>query len=325
LFFCEESMDKLKQFTLGAFSAAVGILGVKSYRQYRRDLTIAEERIQAQTQTIETAVGRMVYNTSGAGTPVLVIHGAGGGFDQALHVAQNFGGGFQWIAPCRFGYLGSDLPKDASPEAQADAYAALLDALEIERVPIIGISAGGPSAIQFALRHPERCLGLVLIAAVSKAMIDVIPNPENMEKIFDWSLASDWPIWLGLQLAIHKIRHPLGVPASVMQQISADDQAWLQTLLSYELPVQPRRPGLVNDFATIIRLDIFPLEQIQTPTLVIHARDDSLVSIQHAHFSAGHIPNTRLVELSSGGHLLLGQRERLRAEIEPFLEKVITP
>lgn len=316
-------MKKLAQFSFGMLSGAAGVLGIRSYHQYRGDLAEAERRIKDQAQTLETKAGRIVYNTSGTGPPVLVIHGAGGGFDQALHVAQNFGDSFQWVAPCRFGYLGSDLPDDASPQAQADAYAALLEALGIERAPVIGMSAGGPSAIQFALRHPERCSGLVLIAAVSRAMIDVIANPETVEKIFDWSLSSDWPVWLGVQLAIHKIRPPLGVPAEVMRQIDAREESWVQTLLAYQFPVQPRRAGLLNDFATIIRLEIFPLEQVQTPTLVIHAQDDGLVSIRHARFSARHIPQARLVELSSGGHLLLGQRARLRAEVGKFLQNAI--
>jgi 2-hydroxy-6-oxonona-2,4-dienedioate hydrolase len=321
--FRKNQMGKLKQFALGTLCGAAGVLGGKSYRLYRRDLTAAEQRIQSQAQTIETNAGRVVYNISGEGQPVLVIHGAGGGFDQALHVAKNFGSIFQWIAPCRFGYLGSDLPDDASPKAQADAYAALLDALDIRCVPIIGMSAGGPSAIQFALRHPERCSGLLLIAAVSKAMLAVAANPETMEKIFDWSLSSDWAIWLGLQLAIHKFRPPLGVSAKVIQQINAVDEAWLRTLLTYELPIQPRRSGLLNDFRSILRLDVLPMEQIQTPALVIHARDDSLVPIKHGRSSTRHIPNARLVELPSGGHLLLGQRERVKSEVEPFLKSVI--
>jgi len=315
-------MSKLLKFTIGAFSAATGVLGIRSYRQYREDLAIAEKRIQSQAQKIKTKAGQVVFNTSGKGLPVLVIHGAGGGFDQALHVAQIFGSGFQWIAPCRFGYLGSDLPKNASPTAQADAYAALLDALQIERVPIIGMSMGGPSALQFALRYPERCLGLVLIAAVSQAIMAVAVNPETMEKIFDFSLSSDWAFWLALQLAVHKIQPPLGVPAKVRQQIDAVDEAWLQTLLAYMLPVQPRRAGLLNDFETILRLDISPLEEIRTPTLVIHARDDSLISIKQGRFSAKHIPHSRLVELPSGGHLLLGQRARLEADVNSFLKAV---
>ena len=115
-----------------------------------------------------------------------------------------------------------------SPAAQADAYAALLDHLDI-KAPIIGMSAGGPSAIQFALRYPDRCSGLVLIAGVSKAMIDVASNHGVMEKTLKAALISDWLIWLRVcQFAIHKIRPPLGVPAKVIQEIDPIDDAWLK-------------------------------------------------------------------------------------------------
>jgi pimeloyl-ACP methyl ester carboxylesterase len=135
-------------------------------------------------------------------------------------------------------------------------------------------------------------------------------------------LFSDWPVWLGLQLTIRKIQPPMGVPMKVIKQIDPEDDAWLQTLLSYVLPVQPRREGLLNDLRTVIRLDVFPLDQIQAPTLVIHTQDDTLVSIKHGRFSAEHIPGARLVELPSGGHLLIGQRERIRAEVESFLKEL---
>lgn len=100
------------------------------------------------------------------------------------------------------------------------------------------------------------------------------------------------------------------------------DSEWLKTLLMYQLPVQPRRAGLVNDFSQIYKLDIFPIDQIRCPTLVIHAKDDSLVPIKQGHFTAEHIPDAHMVELPSGGHLLLGQRERIKAEVEAFLSKV---
>ena len=68
----------------------------------------------------------------------------------------------------RPGYLGTPLGGNGSSEAQADVAAALLDALEVERVAVVGISAGGPGAIQFAARHPERTRALVLLSAVSR-------------------------------------------------------------------------------------------------------------------------------------------------------------
>jgi len=54
------------------------------------------------------------------------------------------------------------MPPGAAVADQADAYAALLDHLQLDRVVLCGFSAGGPAAIQFALRHPERLYGLVL-------------------------------------------------------------------------------------------------------------------------------------------------------------------
>ena len=315
-------MGKLSSFTIGAITGAAGVFGIKSYLRYRHDLLAAENRLKKNSRHIETTFGPIVYGMEGSGSPVLAVHGAGGGFDQALQVTRIFGNNFQWIAPARFGYLGTPLPENGSPIAQADAHAAFLDAMDIEQIPIIGMSAGGPSALQFALRHPDRCTGLVMVAAISHAMIDVIPNPEVLEIVLDGLLVSDWPVWLGLQLAIRKIRPPMGVPMKVIKQINPEDDAWLQTLLSYVLPVQPRRAGLLNDLRTMLQVEVYPLEQIRVPTLVIHAQDDSLVSIKHARFSAKYIPGARLVELTSGGHLLLGQREHVKAEVEPFLMEV---
>jgi len=89
---------------------------------------------------------------------------AGGGYDQGLWIARDsLGEGFRIIAPSRFGYLRTPLPQDASPAAQADAYACLLDALNISKVAVMGISAGASSSMQFALRYPERTSSLVLI------------------------------------------------------------------------------------------------------------------------------------------------------------------
>src|SRR5262249_61340482 len=69
---------------------------------------------------------------------------------------------FRIIAPPRFGYLRTPVPADASNMAQVDAHACLLDALKLDRVAVLGASAGAPSAMQFCLRHVERCSALVL-------------------------------------------------------------------------------------------------------------------------------------------------------------------
>jgi len=105
------------------------------------------------SQIVQTPCGPIEYALAGSGPPLLMIHGAGGGFDQGLKFGAPLArAGFTVIAPSRFGYLRTPLSHDASPAAQADAHACLLDALGLERVVALGGSAGAPSAIQFCLQ-----------------------------------------------------------------------------------------------------------------------------------------------------------------------------
>jgi 2-hydroxy-6-oxonona-2,4-dienedioate hydrolase len=97
-----------------------------------------------------------------------VIYGAGGDYDQGLLIGELIlGEGHRIIAPSRFSYLGAEIPVDPSNEAQADAYSCLLDTLDVERAVVLGFSTGGPSALQFVLRHPQRTKTLIMAAAIS--------------------------------------------------------------------------------------------------------------------------------------------------------------
>jgi pimeloyl-ACP methyl ester carboxylesterase len=96
--------------------------------------------------------------------PLLVSHGVLG-----CHVdtvdgwwADLPGPGFRVIGPSRIGYFGSTLPKNATPADQADAYALPLDHLGVDRAVVIAFSAGSGSVLEFARRHPERVIGLIL-------------------------------------------------------------------------------------------------------------------------------------------------------------------
>src|SRR5512132_520923 len=135
--------------------------------RYRTDIEAARRRLAAREHhSIQTPYGSVQYAEHGQGPPLLFSHPLVGGFDVGLGCADTWvGDGFLVIAPSRFGYLGSSLPPSATPADQADAYALLLDKLGIERAAVVGFSAGGPSVIQFALRHPERTAGLVLIGS----------------------------------------------------------------------------------------------------------------------------------------------------------------
>jgi 2-hydroxy-6-oxonona-2,4-dienedioate hydrolase len=103
---------------------------------YRSEIRRARARVAAGSRMLETASGPIEYAEVGEGRPVLVIHGAGGGYDQGLDLAAGLVRyGFRVIAVSRFGYLRTPLPKDASPAAQADAHAAVLDATIASMAP----------------------------------------------------------------------------------------------------------------------------------------------------------------------------------------------
>ena len=91
-------------------------------------------------------------------------HGSGRGFDQGMAFAAPLAKqGIRVIAMSRLGYLRTPLPADSTAEAQADADVCLLDALKIRTAAVMGGSAGALSALQMAIRHPERVSALVLL------------------------------------------------------------------------------------------------------------------------------------------------------------------
>lgn len=162
------------------FVVTAVVFVVLTYPRYQHDMHETRERLLSGSQIIQTNSGPIEYADVGDGYPVLVVHGAGGGYDQGLILAKTFiGDDFRWIVISRFGYLRTPLPADASPAAMADAYVDLLNELNISRVAIVGVSRGGLSSLQFALRHPDRCSALVMQSAISHT-----PPPESaMQKI----------------------------------------------------------------------------------------------------------------------------------------------
>lgn len=147
--------------------AIIIVLLVFSLVDYRNEIWNARKRISV-AKKIEWSEGTIEYETGGQGLPILIVHGGGGGFDQGRLLAKNvLGDDLLWIAPSRFGYLGSDLPQNADISLQAKAYEALLDELGIEKVAVLALSAGGPSAIHFVLSKQERSTALVMLSAIS--------------------------------------------------------------------------------------------------------------------------------------------------------------
>jgi pimeloyl-ACP methyl ester carboxylesterase len=276
---------------------------------------------------VSSQFGQIEFATVGTGAPVLIVHGAGGGFDQAVSAAGRFSNsGYQVIAPSRFGYLRSSSPTNPSPENQADAFAVLLDELRIQTLPVVGVSAGALSALQFALRHPERCRSLTVIVPAASAVLPAqgpLPDQPRITKaILVYTLRSDFLFWLGINLARDRmIRSVLATDPALVAVADSNERQRAHDILWSILPISARSQGLLNDVRFTSAPQAIAIDRIKAPTLVVSVEDDFYGTIRPARFIAANIPGARLLTYSSGGHIWIGHDTELFAEVDAFLRQ----
>jgi pimeloyl-ACP methyl ester carboxylesterase len=313
-----------RQFGFAVLALAAASATV-AYGFYRRDLAAARARLAGASDVVTTPCGPIEYASTGTGSPVLVVHGAGGGFDQGLALGAPIAAqGYRVIAMSRFGYLRTPLPADGSAEAQADAHACLLDTLGLGRAAVLGISAGAPSALQLALRHPERVATLVLMVPAA-----FVPRPDGAapvrvppgtRQLFDTALKSDFLFWAIRRTAPSlMIRALLGTPPALVERAAPSERARVAAILDEILPVSLRRLGLLNDADVTTHLARPALELIAAPTLTISAADDLYGTYDAARYTAEQIPGARFVGYAEGGHVFVGHDAEVTSAIVDFL------
>jgi pimeloyl-ACP methyl ester carboxylesterase len=271
-------------------------------RRYRREMQTAGARLaEVDRRVVPTDWGPVEYAEQGTGDPVLVLHGIFGGCDNGLISVPDLYPERRVIAVSRFGYLGSSLPTEATPADQADALIPLLDWLGLGAVDVIGISAGATSALQLALRHPDRVNHLVILVGNLPGSPTAVVQPA-VAKLLDRQL----PVWLLKTYFPLVMRRLSGVPAAY--SVTKQDAQFVAEFLDGMFPLTPRRAGVLFDaFVSNAAVGDCDLEAIRVPTLVVHTRDDPLASHDASKEAADRIPGARFLSLESGGHLLLGQ------------------
>ena len=292
-------------------------------REYHHDLTRARTRVESGSQVVSTPCGSIEYGEVGAGPPILIIHGAGGGFDQGLALGASLAAnGYRVIAISRFGYLRTPAPPGATIARQAAAHACVLDALGINRAAVIGVSAGAPSALEFALRYPARCDALVLQVPGWYPLSNQTPRRFGaiQARLFDRFLRSDLLFWAMTRfMPATSYRVVLGTPPPVVEAADMAERLRMGTILTDILPVSRRHIGLALEPAlTVARLSA-PLESISVPTLAISAKDDLYETYSNAEYIAARIPHARFIHYQTGGHMLIGHDAEVISEVLAFL------
>lgn len=288
--------------------------------QYRRERQAQAAQLIAGSRLIDTPFGLVEYAQVGAGPVVILSHGSLGGYDQGVWLGSLLGPGFRFLAPSRFGYLHSPIPPDASPEAQAGLYAALLDDLQVERAAVVGLSAGGPAALQFALRYPDRCRGLVMLSAISRRYADI---PWMFKALYFGLMNVNFLPWLLFHLSPATVYRTNGVGKSLLNQIRRNPEKLekLQALVPTSMLPAMRRAGVMNDWQQATHMPPFPFAQIRVPTLVVHAVNDPVVPVAFGRFCAAEIPGANLLEIDDGGHFCcVTHSEKVVPAITRFLQ-----
>lgn len=270
---------------------------------------------QQRRELIPTKTGPIEIASMGEGRPLLSVHGGPGGCDQGLVLALPFvRAGFQVIAPSRPGYLGTPLDSGASPADQADLLAALLDALAINAIPVVGASAGGPPAYLLAQRHPQRVSALVMIDGVTQTYRKA-DQLSALEQAIFLSRPGLWLMnWLGRHVPEVVVKNLLTTESTLspsalaerVQEVVHDPQklafvlAMMRTMTE---AFEQRQEGLNNDLKQLACIRQLPLDAIHCPTLIIHGDADADVPPGDARYAHDQIASSQLHWIEAGSHL----------------------
>jgi Predicted hydrolases or acyltransferases (alpha/beta hydrolase superfamily) len=297
---------------------AGGIL-LARFTSWRADKMAA---LDADSEVGRTNAGPVEFLVEGEGPAILVFHGAPGGYDQAKLLAAGLRDeGFQVIAPSRPGYLRTPLETGLLPMQQADAMAALLDELGVDKVRVLAFSEGAPAALFFARRHAQRTAALTLISPVTKRF-NPFAAAETTGVEFGREilrgLTGDVGAWVAWEIAERDPRRGLewllrktstlteDQRAAVVQAIAADPVQcdWYAGLMGSFNPLSPRETGARNDLLQIRALEDFPWAKMEVPALFVHGEKDLCVPLEDSRAAATAMPDAELMVVPDAGHVV---------------------
>jgi pimeloyl-ACP methyl ester carboxylesterase/DNA-binding winged helix-turn-helix (wHTH) protein len=189
----------------------------------------------------------------------------------------------------------------------------VVEALGLERFPLLGVSQGGAVAVAYAARHPERVSHLVLCGAYARGRaVRAVGDEEKRAAALDLELARVG--WGRDDPAFRQVFAAQFQPDGTRADWAAFDQLQRRTT-SPENAVR-----FLEEFS---RIDVRDASRkVRCPTLIMHSRDDRRVPMQFGEELATLIPESRLVALSSNNHLLTGTEPAWQvflAEVEAFI------
>jgi len=254
-----------------------------------------------ESNIVPTINGPIEYRLAGNGPVVLVLYGGHCSRDTRLSHERLAAVGYSVLIPSRPGYDQTPSNVGRTAEEAADAIAALLDLLHIATVYMIGISAAGPTALAFALRHPARTRKLILESAVATEWDE---QTKKLSRIgFGRAEKLTWKI-IRIMLkyfpnfTVKSLVQELTILDinEVMKRMSMDDLTFIKEMIG----TFQSGTGFIND----IEHRVNDLTNITVPTLVMYSPNDKSVPPKNARRIAAEISTCELYEVPSDTHLI---------------------
>ncbi len=197
--------------------------------------------------------------------------------------------------------------------AQVADLETVVDTLGLNRFPLLGLSGGGPVALAYAVRHPEKVSHLILYGSYVRGRLKRSQTMEQLEETQMLLKVMELG-WGKANPAFRQVYTGLFIPEGTAEQMH-----WFNDLQRISTSPEVAVRMAIASFSVDIS-DLAP--QVTVPTLVFHARDDAVTPLAQSRHLADLIPGARLVILESKNHILLEHEPawlQFLAEVHQFL------
>jgi pimeloyl-ACP methyl ester carboxylesterase len=245
--------------------------------------------------------------------------------------------GYSLLVVSRPGYLRTPFVP-LSYEEQVDQYVELLNELSINKVVAMGYSAGGPLALYFANKYPERIHALVMEAGVST----VYETPNEAQDSF-WMklLTSDqiqdflsWVTIIAIKIAfkmtfksiirLETLLDKEGIKRFI-DLVSKDKERrrWLMNLMNTTIPMSIRKLGLNHDIELLTSIEKIPVDNINVKSLLVYSKEDNDVKWLNAEYLKTNLKDFELL-VTHGGHMMwIGEdMDKIKSKRIEFLKSI---
>jgi len=309
------------------------ILLIISFRRWKKSAI----RVMDDGEVMKTNLGEIHYKLTGDGRVLFFMHGGPGGIDQGILIEDMVQEGYSILVVSRPGYLRTPFVP-LSYEEQVDQYVELLDKLKIDKVVAMGYSAGGPLALYFANKYPERTHALIIEAGVSTVFE---PQSEASDsfwmKLLTNDRIQDFLSWIAVKtikiafklifksmIRLETLLDKEGI--KIFTELVSNDKErkrWLMKLLDTTLPMSIRKLGLNHDIELLTSIERIAVDNISVKSLLVYSKEDNDVKWLNAEYLITNLKDFELLE-THGGHLMwIGEdMDKIKLKRIEFLKSI---